>query len=84
MDGRVKFADSRSNGSRDIRGTVFVSNEHIEGYHIRQNRLTGVRLKTKFVLQKAMNIHIVFSRTSFVHSLRPHSSSTVVGLSVCL
>ena len=27
MDVHVKFADSRSNGSRDIRGADFVSNE---------------------------------------------------------
>ena len=28
MDVTVKFGDSRSNGSRDIRGAGFVSNEH--------------------------------------------------------
>ena len=37
----VQFGDSRSNGSRDIRGTDFVLNERAnmtEGYHIRQKR----------------------------------------------
>ena len=42
MDVDVKFGDSRSNGSRDIRKTDFVSNEYIKVYHIRQKRLTGI------------------------------------------
>ena len=42
MDVLVIFGDSRSNGSRYIQEAVFVSNEHIEAYHIRQKRLTGV------------------------------------------
>ena len=45
MDVHVKFGYSRSNGSRDIRGADFVSNEHIKAYHIRQNRHTGVSPK---------------------------------------
>ena len=38
IDGRVKLCDSRSNGSRDIRGADCVSNEQTnmtEAYHER-------------------------------------------------
>ena len=48
---RVKFGDSRSNGSQDIWGTDFVSNERTsmtEAYHVSQKRLTGVSPKTVF------------------------------------
>ena len=40
MDVRVNIGDCRSNGSRDIRGADFVSNEHIEVYHVRQKHET--------------------------------------------
>ena len=45
MDVRVKFGDSRSHGFRDIRGAVFVSNEHAEAYHVRHKCRTGVSPK---------------------------------------
>ena len=40
MDVLVKLGDSRSNGSRDIRGADFVSNEHDEAYPNSGKRLT--------------------------------------------
>ena len=49
LDICVEFGDSRSNGSRDIRGADCVLNERTnmtEGYHIRQKRL-AFRLKTQ-------------------------------------
>ena len=45
----VKFGESRPNGSRDILGTDFVSNNRTnmtEVYYIRQRRLTGDSPKT--------------------------------------
>ena len=43
LDVSVIFGDSRSDGSRDIRGTYFVSNERTyEAYHVRPEN--GVKL----------------------------------------
>ena len=53
IDVRIKFGDSRSNGSRNIRGADCVSNRRMnkhdpgEAYDIRQKHLAGVSLKTK-------------------------------------
>ena len=47
MDIPVKFGDSKSNGSRDIRGADFESNERTnmtEAYHIRQKALRAFRI----------------------------------------
>ena len=38
-DVRIKSGDSRSNGSRYIRGAVFMSNEHDEAYPNSAKRL---------------------------------------------
>ena len=46
-DDQIKFGDSKSNGSRDIRGADFVSNERnvADAYGVRRKRLLGVSLK---------------------------------------
>ena len=64
MDVHAKFGDSRSNGSRDIRGTYFMFNEptNMTVCHMRQERLTAVSPKNGARLRKSSQAKMALGR----------------------